>query len=194
MAPSVQSPTLRTPDHTPVPSLYWTIYPLCRDPKMLRQTPQCRITTKYRISSPPPPRKRKAPLISDSTTTASSTPPKPASQQQQPPAPLQSRAHIVLKTYDPASGVCLKYKTDKAAEVGRLVVALGKCGRLMAGLPAKDEAAAVDSGGAMEVDGKAEEVETKPAGGGKEGGKSGAQPQVHEQGKGGGGRKKKGKR
>jgi hypothetical protein len=42
---------------------------------------------------------------------------------------------LVLKTYDPRSGVCLKYKTDKAAEVGRLISILSRLGRNMAALP-----------------------------------------------------------
>lgn len=42
---------------------------------------------------------------------------------------------MTLKTYDPISGTTLKYETDKAAEVGRLVGALSRLGRTMAGLP-----------------------------------------------------------
>lgn len=45
------------------------------------------------------------------------------------------RARLILKTYCPHSGVCLKYKTTKAAEVGRLIQMLGSLGRGMAGLP-----------------------------------------------------------
>jgi hypothetical protein len=44
-----------------------------------------------------------------------------------------------LKTYDPASGVTLKFKTDRAAEVGRLINGLGRVGRHMAALPEKHE-------------------------------------------------------
>jgi hypothetical protein len=40
-----------------------------------------------------------------------------------------------LKTYDPESGACLKYRTNKAAEVGRLIASLGRLGRHMAALP-----------------------------------------------------------
>jgi hypothetical protein len=43
----------------------------------------------------------------------------------------------VIKTYDPVSGVALKYKTSKAAEVSRLVQMLGGLGRRMAALPQK---------------------------------------------------------
>jgi hypothetical protein len=41
---------------------------------------------------------------------------------------------LILKTYDPVSGVALKYSTDKAAEVGRLVSSMARLGRIMAGL------------------------------------------------------------
>ena len=44
-----------------------------------------------------------------------------------------------MKTYDPVSGTCLKYRTDKGAEVGRLVGILGKCARVMAALPVEEE-------------------------------------------------------
>ena len=49
------------------------------------------------------------------------------------------RAVLELKTYDPESGACLKFKTDKAADVGRLVGGLGRLGRHMAALPPKTE-------------------------------------------------------
>lgn len=45
------------------------------------------------------------------------------------------RAKLILKTYDPQSGICLKYKTSKAAEVGRLIQMLGSMARKMAALP-----------------------------------------------------------
>ncbi|EEA26117.1 hypothetical protein TMatcc_005631 [Talaromyces marneffei ATCC 18224] len=37
-------------------------------------------------------------------------------------------ATLTLKTYNPVTGICLKYKTNKAAEVGRLISGLGKLG------------------------------------------------------------------
>ena len=46
---------------------------------------------------------------------------------------------MTLKAYDPASGVCLKFKTDRAADVGRLINGLGQLGRHMAALPQKTE-------------------------------------------------------
>ncbi|TIA33606.1 hypothetical protein D6C78_07424 [Aureobasidium pullulans] len=85
-----------------------------------------RITTKYHIPS--------ASSISTkptttTTTDASTTTPTESKLAQQP------IAYLELKTYDPISGTTLKYKTDKAAEVGRLVAAMGSLGREMAALP-----------------------------------------------------------
>lgn len=64
------------------------------------------------------------------TTTYSVKPStKPTSTESKP------HGHLVLKTYDPISGSCLKYKTVKAAEVSRLIQMLGTLGKKMAGLP-----------------------------------------------------------
>ncbi|KAI4723747.1 hypothetical protein E4T49_08526 [Aureobasidium sp. EXF-10728] len=82
-----------------------------------------RITTKYHIPS---------------ANTISSTPPSStdaaAATEQKPTV-----AFLELKTYDSVSGTTLKYKTDKAAEVGRLIAAMGTLGREMAALPEKKE-------------------------------------------------------
>ncbi|KAF2762854.1 hypothetical protein EJ05DRAFT_506525 [Pseudovirgaria hyperparasitica] len=94
-----------------------------------------RITSKYNVLSPTSAKitkkRSKRPLKtnpeSTTTTTTTATPPE---------APL---AAFILKTYDPVSGACLKYKTDKAAEVGRLVGCLGRLGRSMAALPEMGE-------------------------------------------------------
>lgn len=84
---------------------------------------------------------------------------------------------LVLKTYDPVSGVCLKYSTEKAWEVGRLITALGTCGRVMAALPERTEREEEPKGD--------REVKVEVGGAEKEG----------TRGKGGGGgKKKKGKR
>ncbi|KAK4505110.1 hypothetical protein PRZ48_003073 [Zasmidium cellare] len=55
-------------------------------------------------------------------------------------APKVPLATLELKTYDPESGVVLKFKTNRAAEVGRLITSLGTLGRYMAALPVKEEA------------------------------------------------------
>ncbi|KKA28130.1 hypothetical protein TD95_000979 [Thielaviopsis punctulata] len=82
--------------------------------ELLRACPtSTRITTKYSIKKP------KTKLSSSSSTAADST----------------KRAFLTLKTFDPSSGATLKFKTTKAAEVSRLISALGMLGRDMAGLP-----------------------------------------------------------
>lgn len=55
-------------------------------------------------------------MSAPTTTTTSTTP-------QTPTTPL---AYLTLKTYNPTTGICLKYRTNKAAEVGRLITSLGK--------------------------------------------------------------------
>lgn len=93
-----------------------------------------------------------------------------------------------MKTYDPVSGVTLKYRTTKAAEVSRLVYSsLGRLGRGMAAIP---------------VDVPEESMPDAPAGNegsgvgeGKAGG-AGAPAQTHQMQQqqsqqGGGGKKKK---
>ncbi|ORY69560.1 signal recognition particle 9 kDa protein-domain-containing protein [Pseudomassariella vexata] len=93
-----------------------------------------RITTKYSLKVPQMRKPKTAssskpaltPAAAESTAATSSS--KPA------------RGSLILKTYDPVSGVTLKYKTSKAAEVSRLIQSLGKLSRPMAGLPElKDE-------------------------------------------------------
>ncbi|KAL4968858.1 SRP9/SRP21 family protein [Aspergillus stella-maris] len=77
-----------------------------------------RITTKYTYPKPP--------TITQTDSTTQSTP----------------LATLTLKTYTPEAGICLKYRTNKAAEVGRLITALG----LLAGgadLSSLDKAASV---------------------------------------------------
>jgi hypothetical protein len=54
-------------------------------------------------------------------------------------APRIPRGTITLKAFDPESGVTLKFKTDKSADVGRMFAGLGRVGRIMAALPEKIE-------------------------------------------------------
>ncbi|KUJ21949.1 uncharacterized protein LY89DRAFT_547168, partial [Mollisia scopiformis] len=86
-----------------------------------------RISTKYTISPPTSKSSSKTKPQPDQTTPTPNTPSNP------PPAIL------TLKTYDPASGVTLKYSTNKAAEVSRLIQILGRLARPMAGLPEMKE-------------------------------------------------------
>ncbi|EME47833.1 hypothetical protein DOTSEDRAFT_69683 [Dothistroma septosporum NZE10] len=92
-----------------------------------------RITTKYKIPYLNEPkyqqklRKRKRDADDDQGDKENSA------------ATQMTRATLTLKTYDPDSGVVLKFKTNKAAEVGHLIHGLGRVGRHMAALPEKAE-------------------------------------------------------
>lgn len=86
---------------------------------------------------------------------------------------------LVFKTYDPASGVTLKYRTTKAAEVSRLIhSSLGSLGRGLAALPQQAPA-----------DETLPDAPTPLEGGGD--GKVAAAGAGQTQGGGGGGKKKK---
>ena len=145
-------------------------------------TPQTRITSKYTIS-PPASSKASKPRKS-----------KPAKETAElathAPAPDPPRATLTLKTYDPASGATLKYSTNKAAEVSRLIQILGRLARPMCALPeVKDDVPMLGAGVVGEGEGsgvRTPTVESVPAlaGGGKPG----------QQAQGGGGGKNKGKK
>lgn len=92
---------------------------------------QTRISVNYKVPNLSSPRYQKA-LNRKRRKTADDAP----SDTQ---APLAPKAMLCLKTFDPESGVCLKFQTDRAAEVGRLVNGMGKLGRHMAALPLKTE-------------------------------------------------------
>jgi Signal recognition particle 9 kDa protein (SRP9) len=78
-----------------------------------------------------------------------------------------STAILVAKAYDPVGGVCLKYETNRAVEVGRLMLGFQELGQLMQNVPrtiqkgtsgdedVKVEAMAIDEAGPA-VQGKAE--------------------------------------
>lgn len=147
---------------------------------LLHAYPTARITTRYSLPKPP-----KNAASTDATTTESS-------KEKRDPS-----ASLTCKIYHPQSGICLKYTTDKAQEVGRLFTSLG---RLAKGETIEAAVPVVGGGGGggadgedkMEVDSgtqvavkEEEKVVTKP-------------PQQHQQqGQqaqgGGGGKKKKGK-
>lgn len=80
------------------------------------------MTTKYGIEAP---KKRKTDTSEPAADGAAA-----------PAQPAGPRASLTLKTYDPVSGVTLKYRTTKAQEVTRLMqTSLGMIGRKMAGMP-----------------------------------------------------------
>ena len=105
--------------------------------------PTTRLSTKY--SLPPKKAKSKAPTVNGAD---------PTSEKRTPAATLTS------KTFHPESGICLKYKTDKAAEVGRLVTGLGK---LAKGEIIEIPVVAPVGGDKTDVDGVEETPEPVPA-------------------------------
>ncbi|EKV10658.1 hypothetical protein PDIG_24850 [Penicillium digitatum PHI26] len=83
--------------------------------------PQTRIVTKYNF-----PTNRRGNMIrahkskvrkDAKASDASSTTPAP---------PTTAIATLTLKTFNPTTGICLHYRTNKAQEVGRLITSLGK--------------------------------------------------------------------
>ena len=153
------------------------------------------MTTKYNVPHPSPPPNKYKPSSLTKRTTSESDAPETLSKERK----RTKKTLLTLKCYDSVSGTCLKYRTDKGAEVGRLVAILGRCGRAMTGLPPKaevEETGATDADGAeagkLDKDGEVPET-------GKEHAKAGkAQSQGPGQAKGGEGgggkKKKKGKR
>lgn len=144
---------------------------------------QARVTTKYNIK-PAKARATKKVKEDDGDDT-------PMTDADAAAATKPPRASLIIKTFDPRSGVCLKYKTTKAAEVSRLVQLLGSLGRKMAALPDAPAPAVEDDAAAGTA--------TPPVGGpgGAAAGGAGQPAQQAQAGAGGGGgkgKKKKGKR
>jgi hypothetical protein len=135
---------------------------------LVQAYPTTHISTKYSLPSKKSPSK---PPIDNGTdpTTEKRTP----------------AATLTLKTFHSESGICLKYQTDKAAEVGRLVTGLGK---LAKGESIEMPAAVPVGGEKMDVDGAEETPEPVPAK------VEEAKPVQPSAGGGGKGKKKKGKR
>lgn len=110
---------------------------------LIQAYPTTRLSTKYSL----PPKKALSKAPTDNGTD-------PTSEKRTPAATLTS------KTFHPESGICLKYKTDKAAEVGRLFTGLGK---LAKGEIIEMPAVAPAGGEKMDVDLAEETVEQVPA-------------------------------
>ncbi|KAK7938015.1 uncharacterized protein PG986_014883 [Apiospora aurea] len=140
---------------------------------------QTRITTKYAIKVPKVRKPKTTDADADNDTPV--------------PTAKPARGSLTFKTYDPISGVTLKYRTSKAAEVSRLIMCLGKLSRPMAGLPElKDEimtdAPAGEGEGGTPAAEKSEAAATTSAA------PPAAQQQTPAGGGGGKGKKKKGKK
>ncbi|KAH9900593.1 signal recognition particle 9 kDa protein-domain-containing protein [Xylariomycetidae sp. FL2044] len=124
-----------------------------RSKKSQQQQQQQKIPVSTSTETAPP---AKLPLDQVSSSPSSSSP--QATVTTRPP-----RGSLVLKTYDPASGVVLKYRTTKAAEVSRLILSFGRLGRRMAGLPEGEDADVVMGGAGGGGDGAEEKEKEAPA-------------------------------
>jgi hypothetical protein len=96
---------------------------------------QVRITSKYTVLKPSASKIKKRENYAAKRAQKASESKIESSTESQPQNPEEVTATFKLKTYDPVSGTCLQYSTDKAAEVGRLIGSLGRLGRHMAALP-----------------------------------------------------------
>ncbi|EEH40443.1 hypothetical protein PAAG_02498 [Paracoccidioides lutzii Pb01] len=142
-----------------------------------------RITTKYTY---PTSKKSQSTAKLKPPTTATPT---PSATLDPTSAPTSlAPATLTLKTFHPTSGICLKYHTNKAAEIGRLIAGLGK---LASGAPVietvettKADEEMVDAPAYVPVAGDARASTSSGGKGGSAGGASA----------GGGGKKKQAKR
>lgn len=150
---------------------------------LLTAYPTARITTKYSL-----PRGQKEQPAAPAATTDGEN----GTQREK----KEPSATLTVKVFHPSTGICLKYETDKAQEVGRLITSLGRLARGEAiEVPSSTAAGAggeaadkmdVDAGPAVAVKQEDAVAAGKPAG----------QQQQQQQGQGqsgggGGGKKKK---
>ncbi|EXJ84469.1 hypothetical protein A1O3_05137 [Capronia epimyces CBS 606.96] len=153
---------------------------------LIQAYPSTRITTKYSLPRKPNTKAMSKPSDGPAPTADTTA---VASQPKREPS-----AVLTLKTYHPESGICLKYRTDKAAEVGRLLTGLGRLAKrevieIPTAATAQIESGRAAEGDKMEIDSgvSAPKVEDKVVT---------APPAVVQTGGGGGGKgkKKKGKK
>ena len=123
------------PQSSPIHRTPLLLYP--QTPHLTNTPLKTKISSKYTVLKPTPSKiqKRQA-HASKQAQKSGATPSEPTPSADD---PSTYEPTFKLKTYDPVSGVCLKYKTDKAAEVGRLIGNLGRLGRHMAALPETTE-------------------------------------------------------
>lgn len=98
---------------------------------LIQAYPDTRVTTKYSLPRKPntksksqSPSKRSQKAAANTEGTDGPTSDGQAQTQQR--EKKEPSATLTLKTFHPGSGICLKYQTDKAQEVGRLMAGLGK--------------------------------------------------------------------
>ncbi|KZZ93064.1 Signal recognition particle, SRP9 subunit [Ascosphaera apis ARSEF 7405] len=128
---------------------------------LLQAYPDARITTKYSYPKHKKPSKKNPSSSKDGDVIMSdAAPPQPSSTTTTATTTAETEdaapATLTLKTYHPTSGICLKYKTDKAAEIGRLVSGLAL-------LAAGKDVSSLDAGAAAVAAAEAEEEEVGSA-------------------------------
>ncbi|GKZ33072.1 hypothetical protein AbraIFM66950_002847 [Aspergillus brasiliensis] len=145
---------------------------------LLQAYPDARITTKYTFPRTTPTPTSTKQQQSTTQSPEADTDPKPRI------------ATLELKTYHPGSGICLKYRTNKGAEVGRLITSLGKlaAGADVEGLGLSNPTASAPAGDVEMGDAPAAIAEGQTVGGGESNAGAGGAG-----GKGGKGKKKGGK-
>jgi hypothetical protein len=144
---------------------------------LIQAYPTTRITTKYSLprkpnvkaKSPSGPKPKPGPS-KDTPASATESAAETSTQAQ----PKRDRsATLTLKTYHSESGICLKYRTDKAAEVGRLLTGLGRLAKgetietpstaAPASAPAAGVSAAEGDADKMDIDSAVVKMEDKVA-------------------------------
>ncbi|KAK5224613.1 hypothetical protein LTR99_004686 [Exophiala xenobiotica] len=93
---------------------------------LIQAYPSTRITTKYSLPRKANSKSRSNPSKEQPPASAPSGETTSAAAQTQAQVKRDPSAILTLKTFHPESGICLKYRTDKAAEVGRLLAGLGR--------------------------------------------------------------------
>lgn len=93
---------------------------------LIQAYPSSRLTTKYSLPKKANSKSRSNPSKEQPAASAPSSETTSAAAQAQGQVKRDPSAILTLKTFHPESGICLKYRTDKAAEVGRLLAGLGR--------------------------------------------------------------------
>ncbi|EUC44748.1 hypothetical protein COCMIDRAFT_97418 [Bipolaris oryzae ATCC 44560] len=145
-----------------------------------------RITSKYSVHKPTAAKIKKRQKYEEKKASRPVDKARDSSPQPQSQDVEEVTATFTLKTYDPESGTCLQYETNKGAEVGRLIGNLGRLGRHMAALPETMEDLSMPAGGEGAVTPQVDESGDVKMGGTAPDAKAGAGT--------GGKKKKKGKK
>ncbi|KIW64348.1 hypothetical protein PV04_09290 [Phialophora macrospora] len=130
---------------------------------LIQAYPTTRVTTKYSLPRKPnakaqshPGPKSKPSSSKDTPASATESAADTSTQAQ----PKRDRsATLTLKTYHPESGICLKYRTDKAAEVGRLLTGLGRLAKGEAIETPSTAAASASATGVSTAEGDADKMD-----------------------------------